>query len=75
MGNLQAKAVLDTLANTLAELEDVTLGDTLGDLQAEARVNTVADTVSDIEAETLSATLRDVRATVGNMTILTALQR
>ena len=75
VGNLQAKAVLDTLANTLAELEGETLGDTLGDLQAEARVNTVADTVSDIEAETISATLRDVRATTGNITILTALQR
>ena len=74
-GNLQANAVLDTLPNTLAELEDETLGDRLGDLDAEARVNTVADTVSYIEAETLSATLRDVRATVGNMTILTALQR
>ena len=75
MGNLQAKAVLDMLANTLAELEGETLGDRLGDLEAEARVNTVADTVSDIETETPSATLRDVRATVGNMTILTALQR
>ena len=29
MGNLQAKAVLDTLANTLAELEGETLGDRL----------------------------------------------
>ena len=75
MGNLQAKAVLDTLANTLGELQGVTLGDTLGDLEAEARVNTVADTVSAIKAETLSETLRDVRATVGNITILTALQR
>ena len=75
MGNLQAKAVLHTLANTLAELEGETLGDRLGDLEVEARVNTVADTVSDIEAETLTATVRNVRATVGNMTILNALQR
>ena len=44
---------MDTLANTLKELEDETLGDGLGDLQAEPLVNTVADTVSDIEAESL----------------------
>lgn len=56
--------MLDTLANTLEELEDEVLGDGLGELQAEPLVNTVADKVLDIEAETLGARLSDVRAKV-----------
>ena len=38
---MDAEALVDTLADTLAEVESETLGDTLGDVEAEGLVNTL----------------------------------
>ena len=43
---------MDTLADTLADVEAETLGDTLGDVETETLVDTpAADTVAEVEAE------------------------
>ena len=61
-GDVEAEALVDTLADTLAEVEAEALGDTLGDFEAEAPVDILADTLAELEAETLGVTLGDVEA-------------
>ena len=56
-GDVDAEALVDTLADSLVEVEDETLGDTRGDVDAEALVNTLADTPSEVEVKTLGDTL------------------
>ena len=46
---------LSTLADTVAEMEAVTLGDSLGD--ADVRNDTLADTLAEVGAVTLGDTL------------------
>lgn len=43
---MEADTLVETLADTLAEAEYVTFGDTIGDLNARALVNTVGDTLA-----------------------------
>ena len=45
-----AKALVETLADTVSELEAKTTGVTRGDMQA--LVDTLADSIADVEAET-----------------------
>ena len=61
-GDVEAEALVDTLADTLAEVEAEALGDTLGDFEAEAPVDILADTLAELEGETLGVTLGDVEA-------------
>ena len=48
---MDAETLLDTLANTLAEVESVTLGKTMRDVKTNAVVDTLSDTVAELEAE------------------------
>lgn len=52
---------LDSLADTLAEVETEKLGDTLGDVAATSIVVAPADTVAEVKAKTLGDILGDVR--------------
>ena len=61
-GDVEAEALVDTLADTLAEVEAETLGVTLGDVEAEALVDTLADTPAEVESETLGDALGDAEA-------------
>ena len=54
MGNLQAEALVKTLAYTLVVVKSKTLCDTRDDVQAEALVNTLADTIPEVKAETVA---------------------
>ena len=58
LGNKQA--LVETLADTVPEMEDKSVGDTLGN--AQALVDTLADTVAEEEALTSGDTLRDAHA-------------
>ena len=46
LGDMEAKAMVDILADTIAEIEAETLGETLGDVETEALVDTLPDTVT-----------------------------
>ena len=59
LGDVDAEALVDTLAETLADSDSDTLGDTLGDVEAEAMVNTLADKLAEVKGETLADTLGD----------------
>ena len=59
------KAVVETLADTLAEVDAVTLADTVGD--ALALVDTFAEPIEEVEAETLGDTRGDAEALVDTM--------
>ena len=55
--DVQAEALLDTLANKLLEEEAVLLGNTLGDVYIEPQVDTLADILADVQAATLGQTI------------------
>lgn len=69
---MNAEALLDTLANTLVEVQDETLVASRGDMEAEAVVVALADTLVEVEAntfvytmsmvDTLAQTLTEVKA-------------
>ena len=46
LGDVDTEMLVDTLAETLAEMEAETLGDTLGNVETEALVDTLADTLA-----------------------------
>ena len=48
LGDVDAEALLDTLAERLADSDSDTLGDTLGDVEAETLVDTLADKVAEV---------------------------
>ena len=50
---MTTKALFDIGANTLAEVEAETLGNTLADVKVEAPLYALADTVAEVEAHTL----------------------
>ena len=60
-----AHTLVETLANTLAEVEAVTLLDTWGD--AQALVDTLADTLEAVEAVTLGDARSDAHALVDTL--------
>ena len=45
-GDMEAKAMVGILADTIAEVEAETLSETLGDVETEALVDTLPDTVA-----------------------------
>ena len=61
-----AHTLVETLANTLTEVEAVTLLDTWGD--AQALVDTLADTLEAVEAVTLGDARSDAHALVDTLT-------
>ena len=67
LGNTRhdAHALVDTPADTLAEVEAVTLADTRGD--AQALIDTLADTLAEVEAVTLADTRNDAQALVDTL--------
>lgn len=52
LGDVAAEKLVDSMADTLAEVEDEKAGDTMGDVEAEALLETLADTVKTVESET-----------------------
>ena len=59
LGDVGAEEVVDSLADTLAEVEDEIVGDTMGDVESEALLDTLANTVKVVESETLGERLGD----------------
>ena len=55
--DVQAEALLDTLANRLQEAEAVFLGNKLGDVYIKAQVDTLADLLAEVQAATLGQTI------------------
>ena len=55
--DLQAEALLDTLANRLLEAEAVFLGNKLADVYIKAQVDTLADLLAEVQAATLGQTI------------------
>ena len=47
------KALINAFADTLAEVENETLGDTSTNVKAEGLLHTLADTVIEVQAKTL----------------------
>ena len=60
LSDVDAEALVDTLADSLIEVEVERLGDTLGDMDAEALVDTLADWLVEVEAETLGDTVGEL---------------
>ena len=58
LGEVEAEALVGTLADTLAEVE----GETLGDVEAEALVDALTERLAEVLAETLGDKLGDVEA-------------
>ena len=58
-------ALVESLADTVAEVKAETPGDTRGD--AQALVNTLADTLAEVETETVGDTRGDAQALVDTM--------
>ena len=54
MGNIKAKALVDTLAAKLAEAKVQTLGQKPSEVEAHSPVATLADTTTDLKAKTLA---------------------
>ena len=52
LGDVEAKALVETLANTLVEVEAETFSHTLGDVEAVAFVGTSHHTLGKVEAKT-----------------------
>ena len=50
------KALIDSCADTLAEVENEALNDTSTNVKAERLLHTLADTVTEVQAETLKDT-------------------
>jgi len=59
---VEAKALVDTLDETLPVTDVETLGDTVGDVETFALVDTLALTLAEAEANTVNNTLLDVKA-------------
>ena len=51
LGDVETKELVDTLANTLLEVELVTLRNTLADVMTKALIDASADTLAELEAD------------------------
>ena len=60
-----SQVLVETLADSLAEVEAKTLSDTLSD--AKALVDTLDDSLAEVDAETLGDTLSDAQAMVDTL--------
>ena len=56
------EALFDSVADTLADMENETPGDTLADVKVETPLSALRDTLPKVKAETLRDTLPDVKA-------------
>ena len=62
VGELDTKALVDTLADKLSEIKNKTLGYTLGHLLSEALLDKLAHTIAEVKVQKLADLICDVKA-------------
>ena len=70
---MELQALINTLVQSLAEVEAEKIGDTLHDVQADALADTLADNLKEVNAGKMSETLTYLKATLPVVTLVPTL--
>ena len=62
MGDVEVKALVNTMHQSLTEVEGETPGDTLRDVEPEALADTLADRLAEVKAEKVDKTLTAIKS-------------
>lgn len=68
-GDVEGRALVDTLDEPLTDTDAETLGETLGDVKTLALVATLAHTLAEGEVNTVDNTLVDVKALIDKLAL------